>query len=265
MQYWSGASLGTDIPMTANCTNRARSPFLSKSVSRGSYGSNSKVLESWNLHVRSAARDLCQSSHTRSHTKLVRAVGLSALPLIVEYIVWIPDLWKTCCCQNLDKKYPAKHWEQRYQNQGFVYSIFQYAKTQTQSVTKLLDKMKREIVPGSEENLEVSSYSCQPCHFLSCASQAAHVTTLRWLQRWNRTQWLPGCIWYTAGLSSSTLELLLMSWSHTSPTVAAYMVQNETLCYTIATAQLSYAPSDGGWNGMSVTVPSMGQGVMSWK
>jgi len=70
MHYRSGASLGADIPVTANHTDRAKGPFLSKSVSRASYVSDSRVLEACNLHVRSVARDPCQSSHTCSHTTL---------------------------------------------------------------------------------------------------------------------------------------------------------------------------------------------------
>lgn len=75
--HWqSGASLGADIPMTAaNCTSTAKPPFLSKSVSRESYVSKSRVLKIWNL--RSAARDLYQSSHTCSHTRLIRDVSLA--------------------------------------------------------------------------------------------------------------------------------------------------------------------------------------------
>lgn len=86
---WS--QLGADIPMAANCTNKAKSPFLSKSASKVSHVSKIKVLEIWKLHVRSVARDLCQSSHTLSHTRLIKAVSLSASWLIVKYIVFIPD------------------------------------------------------------------------------------------------------------------------------------------------------------------------------
>lgn len=69
MHWQSGASLGADIPMTASCTNRAKLLFLSKSGSRESYVSKSRVLKIWNLHVRSAARDLYQSSHTHQADK----------------------------------------------------------------------------------------------------------------------------------------------------------------------------------------------------
>lgn len=91
MHYGSGASLRADILLTANCTNRAKSPSLSKSVSRASAVSKSKIWEIWNWHVRSVARDLCQWSQTTFRCKLVRAVRLSASWLIVQYIGSIPD------------------------------------------------------------------------------------------------------------------------------------------------------------------------------
>lgn len=41
--------------------------------------------------MRSVAKDVCQPSDTRSHTRLIRAIGLSVSWLIVQHIVFIPD------------------------------------------------------------------------------------------------------------------------------------------------------------------------------
>lgn len=83
----------------------------------------------------------------------------------------------------------------------------QFLSTQTQSIINLLDKMKKEILSTSEVNLKVSSYSYQPCHFISCASQSAHALPYFGFSSGSEHEYQ--CT--SAGLKSSTFEFLLTS------------------------------------------------------